>query len=433
MTSINLVFRPSTRVGRHPGSLSLRLIHNRRVKTVTIPDCRLYPEEWNKKTQEVIYPANNPHRTACLELLENKIRNEVEVLNNYLVTLEKRGRYNLEDLLELYHRHKDEGKLLGYAETLARQLERRGQVRTANAYRTVARGILKFNKYEDIPLGQINECLIKDFEKYLKDKGKLPNTVSYYMRNLRAIFNKAVADKRVVKPRECPFTDVYKGVTKTMKRALSLDEVQMLHALDFEKYFKNKDKDTPEYKAAKNLYHARQYFGFCFYARGMSFVDMAYLRKENIRGGFIRYVRKKTGQQMEVKVTAELQEIIDGFSSEVLGSPYVFPIIKDNGKSPYKQYETGLRLQNYHLKKLAALAGIKKQISTHWARHSWASIGKKEHLSIQVISECLGHTSEKTTLIYLDSLDNSLLDAANEIVISAVCRHPVNNLLPDKL
>lgn len=425
MTSINLVLRPSTRIGRYQGSLSLRLIHNRSVKTVTLSDCRLYPEEWNKKTQEVIYPENNPCRTAYLELLENKIHDEVEILNSYLVTLEKQGRYNLDDF---YHQHKDEGKLSGYTEALARQLERRGQMRTANAYRTVTRGIVQFNKGDDIPLGEINACLIKDFENYLKDRGRLPNTISYYMRNLRAIFNKAVMDKRVVKPQDCPFTSVYKGVTKTMKRALSLDEIKMLHDLDFDKLLKHKNEDSPEYKALKNLYRARQYFGFCFYARGMSFVDMSYLRKDCIRSGFIRYVRKKTGQQMEIKVTPELQAIINSFSSEVQGSPYVFPIIKDNGKPPYKQYETGLRLQNYHLKKLTALAGIRKTISTHWARHSWASIGKKENLSIRVISECLGHTSEKTTLIYLDSLDNSLLDAANEKVISAVSRSPVHAL-----
>ena len=156
----------------------------------------------------------------------------------------------------------------------------------------------------------------------------------------------------------------------------------------------------------------------------MSFVDMVYLRKENIRGGFIRYVRKKTGQQMEIKITAKMQEILDSFSTEVQGSHYVFPIIKESsGRPPYLQYETALRLQNSRLKRLSVMVGIKKQISTHWTRHSWATIAKKENVPIRVISECLGHTSEHTTLIYLDSLDNSVLDATGELIAHIVSSH----------
>ena len=422
MTSINLIFRPSIKTGHHPGSLSLRVIHDRRAKTITLPGVRLYPEEWNKSTQEIVYPENNHRRAAQLEQVENAVRTEVELLTDHLAVLEPQGRFQVEDLLTIYRRRKNSGKLRGYAESLAVGLERRGQMRTADAYRTATRGLIRFNKGEDIPMHQINACLIKDFEKHLRDAGKMPNTISYYMRNLRAIYNKAVSDKSITRPKENPFTGVYMGVTKTMKRALSVEEIKQLNDLDFGKMLENKQPESREHRATENLHRAQRYFNFCVYARGMSFVDMAYLRKENIRGGVIRYVRKKTGQQIELRVTDEMKTIIDSFAREVQGSAYVFPIIRDNELSAYTQYETALRTQNYRLKKLAELSGIKKQISTHWARHSWASIGKQENLSIRVISECLGHTSEKTTRIYLDSLDNSLLDAANDTVISAIAR-----------
>lgn len=425
MTSIKLILRSSVREGRYAGSLSLRLIHDRRVKTLTLRGCRLYPEEWNRKTQEIIYPEDNPRRVMYLEKLEDKVREELEILNNHLTGLQKKGRYGLEDLLSLYCKQKDEGKLSGYAESLALRLEKQGQKRTARAYRTVVRGIIKYNNKNDIPLPQMNSYLIKGFENHLRDAGKLPNTISYYMRNLRAIYNKAVAEKRIIKPKENPFSGVYTNVAKTMKRTLSADEIQCLQDLNFGKLFEEKKSDSPGYRSIENLCRARQYFAFCFYARGMSFIDMVYLKKDNVRGGFIRYVRRKTGQQIEVKVTPEMQAIIDRFSQETAGSSYVFPIIRENGKPVYLQYETALRSQNYRLKKLATLAGINKRVSTHWARHSWASIGKQENLPIRVISECLGHTSEKTTLIYLNLLDNSLLDAANETVISAIARHPI--------
>ncbi len=430
MTSMNLLLRPSVREGRYPGSLSLRVIHNRKVKTIALPGCRLYPEEWDKERQEVVFPENNPRRTAHLEQVDCHLRNEMEILNNHLLELQSKGRYNVDDVVTLFRQSKDDGKLLCYGETLATILKERGQYRTANAYRTVTSGIVKFNKGVDIPLGQINACLIKDFEKHLRDAGKMPNTISYYMRNLRAIHNKAIAEKRISKPKENPFEGVYMRITKTMKRALSLEEIKSIYSLDFAKLIKDKKPESIEYKAMENLKHAWWYFGFCFFARGMSFIDMAYLRKTNIRSGFIRYVRKKTGQQIDIRITPEIQNIINNFANETKHSPYIFPIILENGNPPYIQYQTALHSQNSKLKHLAALAGIDKKISTHWARHSWATIGKLANLPISVISECLGHTSEKTTRIYLDSLDNSLLDAANDTIISAIaCRPPVSMAL----
>lgn len=123
---------------------------------------------------------------------------------------------------------------------------------------------------------------------------------------------------------------------------------------------------------------------------------------------------------MEVKVNNEMKAIIDSFSKETIGSPFLFPIIRDMGKDYRPQYENGLRIQNLRLKKLAVMADIPRQLSTHWARHSWANMGKQQDLPLRVISECLGHKSEKTTLIYLDQLDNSLLDSANDKITSAV-------------
>jgi len=426
MTSMNLVLRPSTKLGRNEGSLSLRLIHHRRVKTVILPECKLYPEEWNRKSQEVVYSGNNPRRIAYLEKLNKRIFAEMELVTNLIIKLEKEGRYNLEDLMKIYRQRKKDSNLLGFTENLVTSLKAKGHERTANAYRTVTRGLVKFNKGVDIPLTEINSCLIKDFEKYLKDAGRLPNTISYYMRNLRAIYNKAIVGKQFSQPKDNPFTGVYMGVTRTMKRALSIEEIKKLYDLDLSSLLKRKKAASKEYQFIENLEIAHRYFFFCFYARGMSFIDLAYLRKENIRGGFVRYIRKKTGQQIEVRVTPEMQSIIDSFRGDVLDSSYVFPIIRDKDKNLRTQYETALRLQNYRLKRLALLAKIHKPVSTHWARHSWASTGKLNNIPIRVISECLGHTSEKTTLIYLNSLDNSLLDSANEIIISAVCRPHLN-------
>ena len=423
MTSLTLVYRPSTKEGHHPGSLSLRIVHHRRNKTVILSGCRIFNEEWDKAGQRLIYPHNDPARASYLREVDARIKSSMNLLSGVISELQKKGRYTVEDILSLFREKKDENKLSGYASRLSRELEKRGQYRTSRAYRTVARGLVKFNKGEDIPLKHINACLIKDFELFLHDKGCSPNTLSYYMRNLRAIYNKAIAEHRVFPhPDGAPFSSVFTGVTRTMKRALTVDEVKSLHNLDLCGLLHSQPPFSREYETLKGLYDAQRYFTFCFDARGMCFVDLAYLLKSNIRSGVLRYVRKKTGQQIEVRLTDEMRDIISSFSDETSCTPYVFPIIRDPDKNARIQYENGLRIQNARLKKLASLAGIKKPLSTHWARHSWANIGKQENIPLRVISECLGHTSERTTLIYLDQLDNSLLDAANERITSVILR-----------
>ncbi|MCC8145562.1 MAG: site-specific integrase [Bacteroidales bacterium] len=421
MTTMSVFLRTSIKPGHFPGSLYVRLIHQRRVKSLTLPDCSLYPEEWDKTTQTVLYPDEDSSRSEFLRNVERRIHEEISVINGYIRYLEHQGRYSVDEVVRLYRQRQDNSKIMGYTECLATELERRGQERTARAYRTVCRGLVLFNKGNDIPLEHINSSLIKDFELYLKGRGKLPNTISYYMRNLRAIYNKALSNQRISFTQDKnPFSGVYTGVTKTRKRSLSLEEMKKIHNLDLIAMIPEKSNDLSRYTYLQNLYASQRYFSFCFYARGMCFIDLAYLRKENIRGGFIRYIRKKTGQQMEVRIIPQMQSIIESFSDQVKGSPYLFPIIRNENKKSRLQYETALRSQNQRLKELAKMAGVNKAVSTHWARHSWTTIGKQENLPLRVISECLGHTSEKTTLIYLGSLENSVLDAANETIALAL-------------
>ena len=417
MTSISFVLRSSSRADSL-GSLTLRIIHCRRVKNVTLSGCRLYPHEWSQSAQSVIYPADNPERASFLKNVELRINNERAIATCYISELASRGKYSCDDIISLYRENSHTGKLSGYAEYLAHKLERHSQERTARAYRTVVKGFTAFTGV-DIPFERITPALVKSFETHLKDRRLLPNTISYYMRNLRAIYNKAVASGRAADSGEKPFAGVYTGVTRTKKRALPVDELKKLHSLDPAKMLKASKPGSRKHIHAENLYFAWRLFFFCFYARGMCFVDLAYLRKDYISGGVLRYCRKKTGQQVEIKITSELQGIIDSFSGDVRFSTYLFPIIKDAGRNMRLQYENALCLQNRRLKKLSKHAGI-RSVSTHVARHTWATVGKHVNVPLQVISECLGHTSEKTTLIYMGMLDNSILDEANDLIISAI-------------
>ena len=162
---------------------------------------------------------------------------------------------------------------------------------------------------------------------------------------------------------------------------------------------------------------ARDLFMFSFYTRGMSFVDMAYLTQENLNNGTLIYRRKKTGQLLFIKWESCMQEIVDRYKSS---SKYLLPIIRDEYANERKQYLNSLSYTNKKLKKIAKITGISSHLSMYVARHSWASIAKKNRIPISIISEGMGHDSESTTQIYLASLDTSAIDRANHLIIKLV-------------
>ncbi|WP_163308566.1 phage integrase SAM-like domain-containing protein, partial [Dysgonomonas sp. 521] len=365
MTSINLHYRPSERAGNLPGSLYLQVIHRRRTRKVAL-SYKIYKEEWDNTNKSII--TDNPNRDNYLYEARNGIEEETSRLKAIIHELESKGTYfEVEEITDVYHssRMEESGEhsLKKLVSRLSRNLSRSGQERTARAYGSSLRSLLLFLNKNDIPISYLSPSLVKNYERHLKSQGKAPNTISFYMRNLRSIYNKAITKGLVTKPDQNLFSGVYTGVQKTHKRALSRNQIQALY-----------DVKLAEGKDRQRLETCRRLFFFCLYARGMSFVDMAYLRKNNLRNGIIRYYRKKTGGRLEIKITPAMQEIIDYFSPMVKASPYVFPVIDNNNKKPHRlQYETGLTTQNRLLKELARLAGTGVKLSTHMARHSWAT------------------------------------------------------------
>lgn len=293
------------------------------------------------------------------------------------------------------------------------ELKEKGKERTARAYATVLHGVTRYNGGEELCMDHLSRDFLCGYESYMKRKGNSLNTVSFYMRNLRAIYNKGVKRGLYTPSRINLFEEVYTGVDKTPKRAIVEKEVRALE-------HKAEEIRARQASSADPYLISLYYFLFCFYARGMSFVDMAFLRKADITNEVIRYKRIKTGQQVVVRLMPEMKQILRFFQPMVGNSPFLFPVISDPGKDVRVQYESGLRVQNKRLKRIALMCGIKQNLSTHVARHSWASLAKKHHVPLEVISEGLGHTSVKTTAIYLSSFEQQVLDRANRKVVRAV-------------
>lgn len=287
-------------------------------------------------------------------------------------------------ILSIANSHKDNGKLS-----------------TAEKYRAAAASFRRFLAIKKMPeptLPEITHPLISAYETYLLESGLIPNTTSFYMRILRAAYNRAV-DEDII-PQARPFRRVYTGVAKTIKRAISLQELRNIKNLNLSK--------NP------TLAFARDIFILVFCLRGISFIDLAYLRKTDLRGTHIHYNRRKTGQLLSIRWTHQMQEIINRYPSPS-DSPFLLPILPAEEKTRRSTYRNTSSLINRRLKTIAAMAGIANvRLTLYVARHTWASIAHNQGIPLPLITQGMGHDSETTTRIYLATLDTTALDAAND-------------------
>ena len=271
--------------------------------------------------------------------------------------------------------------------------------RTAEIYTTTLHSFRRFLGGKDISSRKVTSTLMIHYERWLMESGVTRNTSSFYMRVLRAVYNRAAAQG--LTRRDNPFRQVYTGIDKTRKRAVDVSVIRRMKQLDL--------------SGKPHLMFARDLFLFSFYTRGMSFVDMAWLRPSDIRDGCLSYVRRKTGQPIRIKWETCMQEIVDRYPPFPAG--YLLPIIRYLDISERSQYRNVLFRVNSGLAEISRMIHVDPPVTTYVARHSWATIAYSQDIPISVISEGLGHDSERTTRIYLASVSNTKVDKANTKII----------------
>lgn len=293
--------------------------------------------------------------------------------------------------------------LFPFMEHLIISLKELGKVRTSETYASALNSFKRFRKGKDLLLDDVDTDLMMAYEAYLLHSGISINSSSFYMRNLRAVYNRAVEKELTIQ--RFPFRHVYTGVDKTRKRAVPLQVIRQIKEMDLSR------------KPALDL--ARDMFLFSFYTRGMSFVDMAYLRKKDLNGSVLSYRRRKTGQQLFVKWEKCMQEIVDKYDTSQ--SVYLLPVIKPFSKmDERKQYIYVAHNINRSLKIIGNRLGLPVPLTMYVSRHAWASIARSKHVPLSVISEGMGHDSEATTRIYLASLDTAAIDKANRMILKSL-------------
>ncbi len=396
MASIKVKFRPSTNENKE-GTIYYQIIQNRVIRQLKT-DYRLFMHEWNEDNNAVI--ATNSSQQHYLQSIEERIDRDIKRLQFIINQLEnKRVKYTADDIIDTFQKQANEQSLFNFMQGVIAQLQQMGKQRTSETYRCTLKSFMQFREDKNVLLDDIDSDLMLMYEAYLRGRGLTKNSTSFYMRILRAVYNRAV-EKDLTTNRN-PFKHVYTGIDKTVKRAIPLKTIKQIKNLDL--------------SLQPSLDFARDMFLFSFYTRGMSFIDMAYLKKKDLSNGILSYRRRKTGQQLFIRWEKCMQEIVDKYDNPQ--SEFLLPIIKRADKDNRLQYQSALRFVNNHLKSVIAHLNIGIAISMYTARHSWASIAKSKNIPISVISEGMGHDSEMTTQIYLASLDNAVVDRANAQIL----------------
>ena len=397
MATVKVKYRPSVREEKE-GTIYYQIIHNRVIRQIRT-DYRIFREEWDSGKHAVTITTGG--REAFLRTVKDSMARDLKRLNTVIDKLGSNGgNFTADDVVTKFKEPADEPCFSGFMEEVIARLERLGKTRTSETYTAALNSFMRFREGRDIPLDEISPDLMEEYEAYLKGCVVSLNTVSFYNSILRAAYNRAV--EKGLTPQRHPFRNVYTGMEKTVKRAIPFEAVRRIKGLDLSL------KPAPDF--------ARDMFLFSFYTRGMSFVDMAYLRKSDLKNGILSYRRKKTGQQLHIRWERCMGEIVEKHPN--VTTEYLLPVITDPTASERRQYENALHLVNRKLKKVAEMAGISVPLTMYVARHAWASIAKSKNIPLSVISEGMGHDSETTTQIYLASLDTSVIDEANGRILN---------------
>ncbi|MEZ4939320.1 MAG: site-specific integrase [Saprospiraceae bacterium] len=384
--------------GEHP--IMLRLIQNRNIKYINLHASCL-PDLWDEENN--LPKKQHPH----FHQLKVLIRSRLLESEKAILELEQENRpYTLEELCKrmAIEQKRQQTSVLQYFEAVINRLNLSGRLGYAAVFTSTRNYLLNFREGRDFEFADITHSFIVGFDEYLLRRGLKPNAAFVPIRTFKTLLNYAKKEGFVrveYNPfKEFSFTKYRRD--KPVKRALSREDIRKIELLEL-------TPGTPEY-------HAKNYFIFSYYCAGINFIDLAYLRWENIQNGRLVYVRRKTKEQLSPIILEPAKVILKYYQNEFPNlAGYIFPILDEKHQSlKSKDYRIDkvLRQVNKALKEIAQQIGIESKLTTYVARHSFATNLKKKGVATALISQALGHESERTTQIYLDSFENEIIDEA---------------------
>ena len=289
-----------------------------------------------------------------------------------------------------------------YYDDIIKQITKEGRIGTASNYQSSLSSLKLFKP--KLSFRDVTVDFLKEYEKWLLGKGKSITTVGVYLRPLRAVLNQAISDAIISRESHYPFGKRKYQIpsSKNIKKALQPSELKKIY----------------DYKPLIGTWwaKARDFFIFSYLCNGINMKDILQLQYSNIDGDYIRFTRAKTlhtnranSGLISIYMTEEVKAIIERWHNPSKEpEDYLFPFLKkhlppEKEQATIKQFT---RMINTYLKLIVDELGIDKHVTTYHARHSFATMLKRNGTSTELISESLGHSNLKTTASYLDSFDD---------------------------
>lgn len=381
-------------------NIIFRITHDRKVYTLSsgISTIKLY---WNEQRNEI----DKTHPNS--KLLNIKLSNQFYKIQQVILELDDDFSINeLKNRVEGKSKVSEEVTFKSFSDELILQMLEINRTGNALVYQTALNRFIAFYGKDDFVFKDVNYSVLEQFTHYLLINGLKLNSISNYVRTIRAIYNKAIKLK-VVDRSFYPFYDIEIKSEKTAKRAILRDDIVKL-------------KQVPlELNSA--TCRSLNYFLLSFYLRGISFTDLAYLTINNIIDERVVYKRRKTHKNYSVRLFSEAESLF--YQHDRNGNKYLLPILPNDvvedsleAKKIIKQF---IKTTNKYLKRLSIEVGISSPVTTYTSRHSFGTIAKRLGYSNELIAEALGHEyGNKITNIYLDTFDTEVLDAMHERVIN---------------
>jgi integrase/recombinase XerD len=393
--TVSLDMRRKRKDGTYP--VILRVGHNSRTTAVSL-GFGLMEKDWDDKRKAV---RKSYVGTESVTRLNNLIQKKKAAALDVILKLHEIGHLNTQSVVALRDRiarQDNTDSFFDYAEKQVTDLIMSNRIGTARSYKGVIAVLKTFAGGKDIRFADVSFSFLARFETAHRAKGNGANGLAVYMRTIRAIFNKAIKEDLVEKELY-PFDDYKIKTTPTEKRALDWPLLKSIIDLKLD--------------PAHPCFHARNYFLASYMMYGMNFTDMAFLKQTDIKDGRIIYRRKKTSKLYDVKISDNLASILSHYSQDA--SEYAFPIVRrDTPLLQAKDIQWARKRYNTKLKELARLCRIDRTLTSYVSRHSFATQAMLKQIPINAISTMLGHSSLKTTEIYLKSLPASILDDYNQ-------------------
>ncbi|MDH6304278.1 integrase [Parabacteroides sp. PF5-5] len=280
-----------------------------------------------------------------------------------------------------------------------KRLNDENRLNYALSYKQLMNSLIDFNGNLDIYFSDIDSTWLKNYETFLRKKDLGDNTIGIRFRTLRAIFNMAI-QTNIVKPEYYPFNsyNVSKLSKETAKRAVCKADIEAI---------------TNYQTSHAYTVFAIDLFMFSYLQGGINFVDIAYLTKDNLIDGRLVYTRQKTRKLIKLPLQPKAIELIEQYKQS--GSPYLFPILSPfhkTGQQKANRVHKVITKVNKYLKAVGEELNLPINLTTYVARHSQATQLLRSGAPTAIISQIMGHSSEKVTQIYLDSFENSQIDEA---------------------